>query len=295
MAIIEIEQLSKVYGKQQVLFDLDLRLEANRLIGFLGPNGAGKTTTIRIMVGLLAASSGAVRVLGRDSARHGNTIRKQVGYLPGDIHFYPGLTGRNTLRFLAQARGQNCHQEMERLAQQFDLELDRRVRKYSTGMRQKLGLIQSMMHQPKLLILDEPTSALDPLVRESVFAELKSFVNRGGSVLFSSHSLNEVEALCDEVVILRDGRIAEQQKIETLRQKALKKVVLQFASADRVPENWPSDFQNLQIAGGRVQATWSGSPTSLLCLLNEFELVDLTIEQPDLNDLFMTYYRDIPG
>src|SRR5262249_17497329 len=181
---------------------------------------AGKTTAIRIMVGLLRASAGSARLFGRDCWSDGPSLRAEVGYLPGELHLYEALTGRATLEFLAEARRRDCAGEVRRLAQLFDLDLDRRVRGYSRGMKQKLGLIQALMHRPRLLILDEPTSGLDPLMRRCLFDELRSVAAEGRTVLFSSHTLSEVDELCDEVAVLRQGRLVETERIDVLRARA---------------------------------------------------------------------------
>lgn len=291
MSVIQVEKLCKSYGIHQVLHDVDLTVGAGKLVGFLGPNGSGKTTTIRILMGLLSAGSGSAQIFGADCSKNGKRLRREIGYLPGDVHFYPNMTGRATLRFFADARWKKADDEINRLAETFDLELDKKiVRKYSTGMRQKLGLIQALMHKPQLLILDEPTSALDPLVRKSVFQELKKVVQEGRTVLFSSHTLHEVEELCDEVVILRDGKIVEFQNIEVLRERALKRVEIKFANSSASLPAFPPQLQVVNQNNGQVSCTWSGEINELLHWLRELEIDDLTIERPDLNDLFITYY-----
>ncbi len=290
MSAIKVEQLCKSYGHQQVLHNIDLSVGSGKLVGFLGPNGAGKTTTIRILLGLLSSNSGVAEIFGQNCKQHGKRLRAEVGYLPGDVHFYPNLTGRSTLKFLSHARRKRTADEIARLANRFDLELDKTVRRYSTGMRQKLGLIQALMHKPNLLILDEPTSGLDPLVRKSVFQELRNVVREGRTVLFSSHSLDEVEELCDEVVILRDGRIVEHQKIETLRERALKRVEITFNGNDICPTSFPDQLQVLKQENGKVLGTWTGEIEVLLTWLRNYRIHDLIVEKPDLNDLFITYY-----
>ncbi|MFT5300736.1 MAG: ABC-2 type transport system ATP-binding protein [Mariniblastus sp.] len=292
MNAINVEKLCKSYGQHEVLHQIDCRVEQGKLVGFLGPNGAGKTTTLRILLGLLKSDSGVVDVFGQDAARFGKQIRAEVGYLPGDVHFYPNLTGRATLKFFAAARRRHATVEIERLAHAFDLDLDKPVRRYSTGMRQKLGLIQALMHKPKLLILDEPTSALDPLVRKSVSDELRNVVTEGRTVLFSSHSLNEVEELCDEVVILRGGKIVEHQSIEILRERALKRVAIIFRGDGQPADSIPQQLQVLKHQNGHLEGTWSGEVQQLLDWLQAYEVDDLTIEKPDLNDLFITYYAN---
>jgi ABC-2 type transport system ATP-binding protein len=267
-----------------------MSVPAGKLIGFLGPNGAGKTTTIRILLGLLKASGGTAEIFGTSCWRRGRTIRKEIGYLPGDVRFYSNLTGESTLRFLAHARGADCRDEIQRLAAAFDLPLSRSVRKYSSGMKQKLGLIQAMMHRPQLLVLDEPTNSLDPLIRRILFAELRRVTTEGRSVLFSSHALAEVQELCDEVIILRDGRLVEHQSIDKLRRRAVRHVIAQYASGAAVPECFPADVQITQREGAKIEFRWVGTMDNLLSWLHGQQLEDAEIGQPDLEDLFLTYY-----
>ena len=290
MNVIETNSLRKSYGAQEVLHGIDLRVRKGRLVGFLGPNGAGKSTTIRILLGLIRASAGSALINGQDSRRRGRAIRADVGYLPGEVRFYPSLTGRATLNFYARARRRSCADEIGRLAELFDLNLDKRTRAYSSGMKQKLGLIQALMHQPELLILDEPTTGLDPLVRKSVFAELRRVVNTGRTILFSSHSLGEVEELCDDVIILREGRVIEQEEIGILQQRALRRVTIIWPSAEAIPAPLPARFQLIERDTHVIRGNWSGSTPSLIDWLSQLQLDDVTIEPPDLEDLFLTYY-----
>lgn len=291
--IIQCRGLSKRYGDACVLEAIDFEIKSAQLVGFLGPNGAGKTTTIRILLGLLKPTLGDSTIFGKCSQTEGRTIRNETGYLPGDVHFYPNLTGRQTLQFLAHARHRNCQSEISRLAKALDLELDKRVRKYSTGMRQKLGLIQALMHKPKLLILDEPTSALDPLVRQTVFEELQNVVADGRTVLFSSHSLTEVEELCDEVIILRAGKIVEQQNIEALKNRALRRVRLVYSTGIPADTKIPSQLNVLQEESDAIDGTWTGDSQELVRWLGSQDVKDVIIEKPDLNDLFLTYYQEM--
>lgn len=290
MHVIRTEGLCKSYGEHSVLQNVNFQIASGKLVGFLGPNGAGKTTTIRILLGLLSPSSGEAELFGKPANRSGKLARKQIGYLPGDVHFYPNLTGRRTLEFMAGVRKIDCAREIKRLSDVLQLDLNKTVRKYSTGMRQKLGLIQALMHRPQLLILDEPTSALDPLIRKTVFEELHHVVQDGRTVLFSSHSLHEVEELCDEVIILRNGRVVEQQRIEVLQQRALRKVEIDFGN--QKPSGLPEPFQLIRRKGSTFFGTWTGEISELLKWLDGFLLDDLIIERPDLNDLFITYYSE---
>ncbi len=293
MDVVVTEQLVKRYGHVTVLHGIDLRVPRGALFGFLGPNGAGKTTTLRILLGLLRASDGRARVLDREVWKHGAFVRGQIGYLPGDVRFYDNLTGRATLRYLDAARRTRADAEIRRLTERFDLDLDKRVRQYSRGMKQKLGLIQALMHRPALLILDEPTTALDPLMREQLYAELRDVAADGRTVLFSSHTLSEVEALCDRVAILRAGRLIEQERIDVLRERAVRRVEVSFKT-DSAAAAAPNDLHVLHHSDGRLVGTWSGPIEPLIGWLSRAPIRDVTIAPPDLEDLFMAYYSDRP-
>ncbi len=293
---VETTELRKSYGPREVLHGIGLRVARGRLTGFLGPNGAGKSTTIRILLGLLGASSGKALLFGQPALSLGHRLRAEVGYLAGEVRFYPGLTGRRTLEFLAAARRRECRREMLRLAEALDLDLARPVRKCSTGMKQKLGLIQALMHGPALLVLDEPTSGLDPLVRQVLFAELRRVVAEGRTVLFSSHTLNEVEELCDDVIILRDGLVIEQERIEVLRERALRRVEIRFSPGVQPLDQWPEGFIEQARQSNEVTGTWRGPIAGLLAWLGGLAVDDVIIDRPGLEDLFLTYYAaPIPG
>lgn len=291
-AVIETAGLTKRYGRRYALHGLDLRVPAGRLFGFLGPNGAGKTTTIRVLLGLLRATGGDARVLGRDAWRDGRAVRADIGYLPGDVRFYGWLTGRATLRLVNDARRCHAWDEVRRLTEVLDLDLDRRVREYSRGMKQKLGLIVALMHRPRVLILDEPTTALDPLIRARLYEELRSVVAGGRTVLFSSHTLAEVDELCDEVAILRDGRLVEQERMEVLRRRALRRVEVRMKPGASPALPLPDGLKVLEQDAQQLRGTWTGPAEALLGWLSRCAVQDVTIAPPDLDDLFLAYYGE---
>ena len=290
MNVICTESLCKSYGSREVLHDLSVGIAEGKLVGFLGPNGAGKTTTIRVLLGLLRATSGRTCILGKDCWDDGPSIRTAVGYLPGELRFYPGLTGRRTLEFLA-SRKLDCACEVARLQSRFDLDLDARVRNYSSGMRQKLGLIQALMHRPQLLILDEPTSGLDPLIRRELYDELRTVAAEGRTVLFSSHTLSEVDELCEEVIVLREGRLVEHEGVEALRGRAPRFVEIVLRDEEPAPLDLPENLQGIVRTGTRITGRWSGPIEPLLQWLAAYpSLRDVTIAPPDLESLFLGYY-----
>ncbi len=291
MDAIRTYGLTKRYGRVSALCDLDLCVPAGRLFGFLGPNGAGKTTALRLLLGLLRASGGRAEVLGRDAWREGPELRRAVGYLPGDVRFYDWMTGAEVLRFLDRTRGGGALRERQRLTEQFALDLRKRIRDYSRGMKQKLGLIAALMHRPQLLILDEPTTALDPLVRETLAEELRAAVAEGRTVLFSSHTLAEVEALCDEVAILRAGRLVEQERVEVLRRRALRHVEVTFRDGHLATP--PPALDVSRRSPGHLAGVWRGPVGPLLAWLAQVPVEDVTLAPPDLEDLFLAYYTDV--
>lgn len=288
MDAIRTDNLCKHYGPIRALDRVSLCVPAGSIFGFLGPNGAGKTTTIRILMGLMRASDGNATVLGMDAWRDSVGIRRRVGYLAGDLRLYEQMTIRDTLRFVAGARGMDGSAEISRLAERFDLDLSRRVRACSKGMKQKLGLIQALMHKPDLLILDEPTSSLDPLVQQTLYEEIRAAAARGATVLFSSHTLSEVESLCEYVAIVRGGRLVEQDRIDHLRARAVRRV--EFALRNGAESPPPGGFHVRQQSGRRCSGAWTGDLGPLLAWLAQAPIDDVTIGPPDLEDLFLAYY-----
>lgn len=294
MNVIELQSTSKNYGPVRALDNVSWSVARGQLLGFLGPNGAGKTTTLRILVGFLRPTTGRSHVFGMDAWRDSTKIRARIGYLPGDVRLYPNLTGQRTIRFVAAARGPGGCVDAERLTKVFELDLRPRVRTYSTGMRQKLGLILAMMHRPELLILDEPSSGLDPLMQQVLRRELLSAVDEGRTVLFSSHSLPETEHLCEEVAILREGRLVAAERISELRRRAGHRVNARFS---RPVEPLPPAPDGLSIghrSNLHVQGRWLGDVAPLMHWLAMLPLADLAVEPADLEDLFIDYY-ETPG
>ena len=289
---VRTHDLTKRYGSRYALHGLDLAVPRGTLFGFLGPNGAGKTTTIRILLGLLRATAGSASVLGRDCRRDGARLRGEVGYLPGDVRLFDNRSGAANLRFFCAARGGRggADGQARRLADAFGLDLGKRVRSYSRGMKQKLGLIQALMHRPRLLVLDEPTTALDPLMREVLYAELRTAVREGRTVLFSSHTLSEVEQLCDHVAILRDGRLVESERIEALRARALRRVQVVFDGRPPPDRELPTGLDVVQRTSERLSGSWTGDVQPLVDWLARRRVRDLVIAPPDLEDLFRAYY-----
>ena len=293
--VVSAEHLSKDYGSDRGVADLVFEVEAGEVFGYLGPNGAGKTTTIRLMLDLIRPSAGRVRLFGLDARSDGPRARAKVGYLPGDLRLYERLTPREHLRYFASLRGMDDLGDGERLAERLDLELDRPIRALSKGNRQKVGLVQALMHRPALAVFDEPTSGLDPLVQQVVYELVEETTDDGRTVFVSSHVLSEVQHIADRVALIRDGRLELVDTVETLRQRALTRVEVTFGEAP--PVGTFDALQGVREVGrnGRVvHLTLEGSADPLVKTLARFEVHALDSHEADLEDVFLELYRGTP-
>lgn len=292
VSVLEATGLVKRYGDHVALDGVDLAVPAGSLYGFLGPNGAGKTTTLRIALGLLRANAGTVSVLGADPWRAGRATRGAIGFLPTD----PGLPGRmqggQALEYFSRLDGHSPTLRTEALdALRFArADLERPIRTYSRGMKQKLAIVQAVQHDPRLLILDEPTEGLDPLVQDGFFTFLRERRDAGATVFFSSHVLSEVEVLCDRVAIIRAGRIVDDGRVDELRGRRPKRVTLHTSGAIG-PITLPGATNVTTPAPGLVTFDYVGEAQPLLAALAAMPLTDLRIEEPGLDEVFLSYYR----
>ncbi|MEU3467333.1 ABC transporter ATP-binding protein [Streptomyces sp. NPDC006687] len=291
---IELTGLTKRYGPVVGVDRLSLTVESGEVFGFLGPNGAGKTTTLRCLTGLLRPSEGRVTVLGLDPIADHRRVAPQLGYLPGELRLYPELSGAETLDLLSSLQGAPVPRRGE-LCDRLGLTpavLGRPVGGYSRGMKQKLGLVQAMQHDPHLVVLDEPTEGLDPLVQETFFALLGEVAAAGRTVLLSSHILPEVQRTCGRVAIIRDGRLVTVQSVAGLREARARRIRLSFADgqgarplgdAERWAPRWQGDRVELLVPPSAVV----GALRTLLGMA----VADVTVEEAGLDEAFMDLYR----
>ena len=291
MAAIDVQGLTKHYGDTVANDDLTFAVEEGEIFGFLGPNGAGKTTCIRTLMGFQEPTDGTAFVLGAD-VRDGRDLREaraDVGYLPAHPSFDEDVTGETFLDYQAALRGDERRDELLEL---FDPPLDRKIRAYSTGNAQMLAIVQAFMHDPDLVIMDEPTSGLDPLKQELFNEFLREERDRGATVFFSSHVLAEVRRVCDRVGIIREGRLAALEDVETLLGRGGKRVRVQ---TDREIADGEFDLPGVvdrTVRGDAVQFTFAGDYDDLVDRLNDVAIVDLTVEEPPLEDVFMHFYGE---
>jgi ABC-2 type transport system ATP-binding protein len=289
--VIRTEQLSKCYRHTVALDRLDLEIEAGEVFGYLGPNGAGKSTTIGLLLGLIRPSSGRAQIFGLDAWRDAPAIHRRLAYVPSEANLWPSLTGAEALRFLGEIHGSVDAAFRDELVDRFDLRLDKKIRAYSHGNRQKVLLIAAFASRADLMLLDEPTTGLDPLM-EQVFRDcVLDARDRGQTVLLSSHVLSEVEAVCDRVAMLRAGRIIEIGHLEALRSMAALRVHAELMSP--VPDlSQISGVSNVVVDGQTVDCDVAGSMQPLVSALAHAGVEQITTREVSLEELFVSHYGD---
>jgi ABC-2 type transport system ATP-binding protein len=288
---ISTQGLTKHYGSVQALSGLTLDVRQGEIFGFLGPNGSGKSTTIRTLLGFLHATSGEASVLGMDVARESVEIRRLTGYLPGGIALYDSLTGEQVLDYLVDMQGREPYRRDE-LCERLELSasvLKRKVRDYSRGMRQKIGVVQALQHDPELAILDEPTEGLDPLMQQAFYRILDDLRREGRTVFFSSHVLSEVERLCDRVAIIRAGHLMAIHDVTELLARRRRRVTLRWRGVAPDPTSLPG-LEDAEVDGNRIIGILSGEVAGFVRAIASPNLEDLTIEPASLEEAFLEYY-----
>ena len=286
--------LTKSYGKVRALRGVDLEVSRGEIFGYLGPNGAGKTTTIRCLLDLIRPDGGTVRVLGRDPQADSVAVRARTGYLPGELQVDPNMTVEGALRYLNALRGNKADWGFVRqLTERLDLALKPPIKNLSHGNKQKVGIVQALMHRPELLLLDEPTLGLDPLMQHEVYHLLKEAQADGATIFFSSHIMSEVEAVAERVAIIREGVIVEVAETASLINRALHRARIRFQqSVDIGPlANVPGVTVLSQDDSTSVLLQVEGEMDGLIKALAAFPVSDFETERPSLEEIFLAYYE----
>jgi ABC-2 type transport system ATP-binding protein len=290
--VIETKNLTKFYGKNRGIKDVNITVQKGDIFGFLGPNGAGKSTTIRMLLDFIRPSSGSATILGMDCQKDSLAIRKRTGYVPGDANLYGHMTGWKYLEYIGGIRGRYDAASAKKYAERFEIRLDRKLREYSSGMRQKVVLIQALMNDPDLIIMDEPTKGLDPLVQQIFMDVVREEAARGKTIFMSSHMLSEVEKVCNRVAIIKEGVIVAEEDMESLKRKAGKVVEVKFRGAKPEPFTI-SGIGNVAQLNGYYRMTAAGDIRNILRDLASYDVEDVNIHPMTLDDIFMQYYT--PG
>jgi len=289
-AVIETKRLTKYYGKARGIVDVDMEVAEGEIFGFIGPNGAGKSTTIRTLLGLIRPTGGEARIFGLDCQRDKVRILADVGYLPSEVFYYDNMRAGELLRYSASFYRKDCSARIRELADLLELDLDKKIEDMSLGNKKKVGIVQGLLHSPKLIILAEPTSGLDPLMQRAFFDLIKRENEGGATVLFSSHILSEVQRICDRVAIIREGRIISVQRIAELRRNACKKV--SFTARRPLSGFDMEGASGVGVDGAHVGFMYRGDIDALVSKLAGLSLINLDITEPELEEIFLNYYSN---
>lgn len=291
MNIIEIDHLTKSYGQARGISSVSFNVEQGEIFGFIGPNGAGKSTTIRTLLSLIYPTSGSAKIFGMDHIKHATEIKKEIGYLPSEVFYYDNMRVIDLLKYSASFYKKDCTKRMKELIALLEIDPLKKIDDLSFGNKKKVGIIQGLQHEPKLLILDEPTSGLDPLMQMRFFDLLQEENKKGTTIFFSSHILSEVQRLCNRVAIIKEGQLIKLEKISTLQENTYKKFKLD--AADTIPNDyWAIEgISKLEVTENHIQFLFKGNINLIMQKLAALNLLNLWIEEPDLEEIFMHYYE----
>lgn len=287
MEIIQTANLTKYYGKERGIIDLDLMVTQGEFFGFIGPNGAGKSTTIRTLLGLIAPTSGSAKIFGKDVTKEKESVLQDIGYLPSEALFYGGMKVKEILKLSADLRKKNCTAEAKLLCERLQLDTSRKVDDLSFGNRKKVAIVCALQHRPKLLVLDEPTGGLDPLMQKEFFDILQERNKEGTTVFLSSHVLSEIQRNCSRAAIIRDGRIIAQGRVDDLSKTSAKRITVHGS----IHIEGLNGIRDRKETDDTVSFLYSGDMESLLHTLSSGHVEDLTITEPDLEEVFLHYYE----
>ena len=291
---ITIDGLEKYYGSFKALHGVDLKVKRGEILGFLGPNGAGKTTTIRCMLDLIHPQGGTISVLGLNPQAEPEAIKARVGYLPGELHVDENMTARQVFRFFNRLRGNRSNWDfIEELSERLKLELRSPIKNFSKGNKQKIGVVQALMHKPELLLLDEPTGSLDPLMQQEVLRMLAEAQDNGATVFFSSHIISEVQAIADRVAIIREGKIVEVAVTADLLHRSMRQVRIRFQQPTEAEELYKLPGVELiaKDDGLGVLLQVEGAMDALIKTLAKYPVNDFETERASLEEIFLAYYK----
>lgn len=289
MNVIEMKNLTKYYGKSRGIIDVNLDVNEGEIFGFIGPNGAGKSTTIRTLLGLIHPTSGSALIFGKKCIQE-PAVRKEIGYLPSEVFYYGNMRVIDLLKYSASFYKKDCTRRINELAEIMDLDLKKKIDDLSFGNKKKVGIVQGLLHEPKLIIMDEPTSGLDPLMQQKFFELIEEENKKGATVFFSSHILSEVQKLCSRVAFIKEGRIIKLEKISTLQENSYKRIAIEAKDAlDKDAFNIEG-VSNLEIKGNSAKLMYRGNVNVIMKKLSEINLRNISIDEPDLEEIFLHYY-----
>lgn len=287
--ILEIKNLTKYYGKILAVNNLSLNLNKGEVFGFIGPNGAGKSTTIRSIMNLISKNNGTILFCGKEMLKDDISIKEQIGYLPSEVHLYEDLTVKEMLDYHETFYKKDIHKRRQELVKKLKLDESKKIEDLSLGNSKKLGIVLAFMHEPKLLILDEPTSGLDPIMQQVFYEILKEEKEKGTTIFYSTHILNEISKICDRVGIIKEGRLLKTETIEELKNKNLTIVTIESNEIEEIVKTLKLDSNKIN----RKTIKFNNQLTSneLIENLSKYKIDKLLIEEPTLEDILLHYYK----
>lgn len=297
--IIEIMGLTKNYGKERGVIDLNLSIEKGEVFGFIGPNGAGKSTTIRSLLGLITPTSGTVKLLNQEmNHKNQKKILSEIGYMPSEVMFYNDMKVSDVISFSASMFRKDCTKEAKRLCERLQLDEKKKIEQLSLGNKKKVAIVCALQHNPSLLILDEPTSGLDPLMQREFFSLLQEKNKKGTTIFLSSHILSEIQHNCTSAAIIREGRLVVKDKVTVLASTNTRRVVIRASQTDteqlfQFLKKQKQDYKNinkLEQSNNHINFLYTGDINQLLQWVSLYSLQDIQIIEPDLEEVFMDYY-----
>lgn len=289
MNIIEVKNLTKYYGKSRGIIDVNFEVKEKEIFGFIGPNGSGKSTTIRTLLDLIHPTGGKSSIFGMDTTKKSNEILRDVGYVPSEVFYYDNMKVIDLLNYSASFYKKDCSKRIIQLSKLMELDLNKKIDELSYGNKKKVGIVQALLHEPKLLILDEPTSGLDPLIQQKFFELLKEENKKGTTILFSSHVLSEVQKICDRVAIIKEGRIIKIEAMSDIKNNNYKRFKVEF---NETPNLDFDGISNVVNNDNTYSFMFKGNINDVLQHLSNYKINNLWIDEPDLEEIFMHYYKE---
>jgi ABC-2 type transport system ATP-binding protein len=292
MNAIEIRNLTKYYGKARGIIDVSFDVKKGEIFGFIGPNGAGKSTLIRTLLELIHPTSGEAFIFGKDCVKESPTIMQEVGYLPSEVFYYDDMKVIDLLNYSASFYKKNCSKRIKELSKIMDLDLNKKINELSYGNKKKVGIVQALLHEPKLLILDEPTGGLDPLMQQKFFELLREENKKGVTIFFSSHVLSEVQKICDCIGIIKEGKIIKLEKMSDINEDNYKRIKVDVK--DKVKDDYfkVKGVSDLIVKGNIHSFMYKGDINNILDKVSKVKVNNIWIDEPDLEEIFMHYYKE---
>lgn len=289
MSVIEIKDLTKSYGKARGISNVNLNVEQGEIFGFIGPNGAGKSTTIRTLLGLIHPTSGSATIFGKSCFEHPE-VRKELGYLPSEVFYYDNMRVIDLLKYSASFYKKDCTKRINDLAEVMNLDLKKKINDLSFGNKKKVGIVQGLLHEPKLIVLDEPTSGLDPLMQQRFFELLEEENKKGATIFFSSHILSEVQKMCSRVAFIKEGKIIKLEKMSTLHENSYKKISIEGKAPINKNIFNISGISAFKLKDNTASFMFKGDINSIIKKIAAIDIRNISIDEPDLEEIFMHYY-----